>query len=81
MSIYSDKLAHLQVVINCQARDAPMCTSEDGLAFKIQQQRTVVAEQDKTCLKTKKFVCVQKKTLNIWAGIQIQPLSPFVAVS
>ena len=33
MSIYSDKLAHLQVIINCQARDAPMCTSEDGLAY------------------------------------------------
>ena len=33
MSIYSDKLAHAPVVINCQARDAPMCTSEDGLAY------------------------------------------------
>ena len=33
MSIYSDKLAHAPVVINCQARDAPMCISEDGLAY------------------------------------------------
>ena len=33
MSIYSDKLAHVHVVINCWARDAPMCTSEDGLAY------------------------------------------------
>ena len=33
MSIYSDKLAHVQVIINCRARDAPMCTSEDGLAY------------------------------------------------
>ena len=32
VSIYSDKLAHVQVVLNCRARDAPMCTSEDGLA-------------------------------------------------
>ena len=27
------KLAHVQVVINCQVRDATMCTREDGLAF------------------------------------------------
>ena len=33
MSIYSDKLAHVQVVINCRDRDAPMFTSEDALAF------------------------------------------------
>ena len=33
MSIYSDKLAYVQVVINCRDRDAPMCTSEDALAF------------------------------------------------
>ena len=33
MSIYSDKLAHVQVFINCRNRDAPMCTSEDALAF------------------------------------------------
>ena len=31
MSIYS-KLAHLQVVINCQYIVAQMCTSEDTLA-------------------------------------------------
>ena len=30
---YLDKLAHVQVVINCRARDAPMCTSEDRLAY------------------------------------------------
>ena len=33
MSIYSEKLAHAQIVINFRARDAPMCTSEDGLAY------------------------------------------------
>ena len=33
MSIYSDKVAHVQVVIKCRARDAPVCTSEDGLAY------------------------------------------------
>ena len=32
MSIYSDKLSHVQVVINCQNTDAPMCTCEDVLA-------------------------------------------------
>ena len=30
---YSDKLAHVQVVINCQNIDAQMCTHEDGLAY------------------------------------------------
>ena len=33
MSFYSDKLAHVQVVINCRDRNAPMRTSEDGLAY------------------------------------------------
>ena len=33
MSIYSDKLAHIQVIINCQNIDVPMCTREDGLAL------------------------------------------------
>ena len=33
MSIYSDKLAHVQVVINCWNTDAPMCTREDALAL------------------------------------------------
>ena len=32
MSIYSDKLAHLQVVINCPYSIAQMCTREDRLA-------------------------------------------------
>ena len=32
MSIYSDKLAHLQVVIKCQYFVAQMCTRKDGLA-------------------------------------------------
>ena len=32
MSIYSDKLAHVQVVINCQYSIAQMCTREDTLA-------------------------------------------------
>ena len=29
MSIYSDKLAHVQVVTNCQYSVAQMCTRED----------------------------------------------------
>ena len=33
MSIYSDKLAHVQVVINCRNTDAQMCTCEDALAY------------------------------------------------
>ena len=33
MSIYSDKLAHVQVVINCQYFLAQLCTCEDGLAY------------------------------------------------
>ena len=32
MSIYSDKLAQVQVVINCRYFFAPMCTREDVLA-------------------------------------------------
>ena len=32
MSIYSDKLAHIQVIINCQYSVAQMCTREDTLA-------------------------------------------------
>ena len=32
MSIYLDKLAHIQVVIDCQYSVAQMCTSEDTLA-------------------------------------------------
>ena len=31
MRIYWDKLAHVQVVINCQYLIAQMCTSEDAL--------------------------------------------------
>ena len=30
---YLDKLAHVQVVINCRDRDTPMCTCEDALAY------------------------------------------------
>ena len=33
MSIYSDKLAHIQVFINCRKINAQMCTREDGLAY------------------------------------------------
>ena len=33
MSIYSDKLAQVQVVINCQYSVAQFCTGEDGLAY------------------------------------------------
>ena len=32
-SIYSDKLVHVQVVINCQYSVAQMCTHEDALAY------------------------------------------------
>ena len=32
MSIYPDKLAHIQVVINCQYSNAQICTREDRLA-------------------------------------------------
>ena len=32
MSIYSDKLAHVQVVINSRSTDAPMRTREERLA-------------------------------------------------
>ena len=32
MSIYSDKIAHLQVVVNCQYSIAQMCTRKDTLA-------------------------------------------------
>ena len=33
MSIYSDKLAHVQVVINCRYSVAQLCTREDRLAY------------------------------------------------
>ena len=32
MSIYSDKLAHIQVVFSCRCSVAQMCTCEDTLA-------------------------------------------------
>ena len=32
MSIYSDKLAHVQVVINCLSSAAQSCTGKDTLA-------------------------------------------------
>ena len=32
MSIYSDMLAHVQVVINCQYSIAQLCTRENTLA-------------------------------------------------
>ena len=35
MSIYSDKLAHIQVVINCPYFIAQMCTHEDTLAHNL----------------------------------------------
>ena len=35
MSIYSDKLANVQVVINCPYSVAPMCTCEDALAHNL----------------------------------------------
>ena len=31
MNIYSDKLAHIQVIINCQYSVAQMCSREDML--------------------------------------------------
>ena len=33
MSTYSDKLAHVQVIINCPYFIAQLCTCEDGLAY------------------------------------------------
>ena len=33
MSIYLDKLARVQVVINCPYSAAQMCTCEDALAY------------------------------------------------
>ena len=35
MSIYSDELAHVQVVINCWDSIAQMCTREDMLAHNL----------------------------------------------
>ena len=35
MSIYSDKLAHVQVVINCRHLVAQMCTREAALAHNL----------------------------------------------
>ena len=35
MSIYSDKLAHVQGVIKCQDSVAQMCTREDTLAHNL----------------------------------------------
>ena len=32
MSIYSDKLSHVQVIINCRYSVAQMCTRKDTLA-------------------------------------------------
>ena len=42
MSIYSDKLAHVQVVINCQYFVAQMCTCEDMLAHNLYELYQVV---------------------------------------
>ena len=36
MSIYSDKLAHVQVVINCRYFAAQMCTHDDMLAHNLE---------------------------------------------
>ena len=38
MSIYSDKLAHVQVVINCPYFVAPVCTREERLAHNLGAQ-------------------------------------------
>ena len=35
MSIYSDKLAHVQVLINCQYSIAQLCTREDTLVHNL----------------------------------------------
>ena len=35
MSIYSDKLAHIQVIINCRFSVEQMCTLEDMLAHNL----------------------------------------------
>ena len=41
MSIYYDKLAHVQVVINCRYSVAQLCTREDGLAYILGAQSIV----------------------------------------
>ena len=33
MSIYSDKFAHVQVIINCRYSVVQMCTCEDGFTY------------------------------------------------
>ena len=33
MSIYSDKLSHMKVIINCRYSIAQLCTREDTLAY------------------------------------------------
>ena len=38
MPVYPDKLAHVQVVINCQYSVAQMCTREDALAHNLDTQ-------------------------------------------
>ena len=40
MSIFSDKLAHVQVVINCPYSVAQMCTRADALAYSVAQMCT-----------------------------------------
>ena len=39
MSIYSDKLAHVQAIINCQYSIGQMCTREDKLAHNLGMPR------------------------------------------
>ena len=38
MSIYSDKLAHVQVVINCRYSVAQICNRKDTLAHSLERQ-------------------------------------------
>ena len=63
MSIYSDKLAHVQVVINCRYSLAQMCTREDTLAHNFEalyfddvMSYKLLTTEGKTNSSTKKWI-------------------------
>ena len=64
MSIYSDKLSHVQVVINCRNTDAQMCTCEDVLAYisgvpsidDVMSYNSLTTIQNRVCLKINKKI-------------------------
>ena len=56
MSIYSDKLAHVQVLINCLYFVAQMCTREDTLVHNsLDDQNTIKGEFQKYLPEVKSF--------------------------